>query len=160
MLWVQQGAEGDSSLEVFTLEACLETFLPLLCWFCYNFHFLQVYITLGLVPALLIEIKVSFVRKVLSPDQQKLFESLILWSRCGHHKLNCVLIMFVRKQSAGVPITFLLGFYVHLIIKRWWEQYCKLPWPDTIAIYLKVSKVFHHLLLETNREMLFIFRAL
>ena len=21
---------------------------------------------------------------------------------------------------------------------RWWEQYCKLPWPDTIAIYLKV----------------------
>ena len=24
-----------------------------------------------------------------------------------------------------------------LVVKRWWEQYCKLPWPDTIAIYLK-----------------------
>ena len=24
-----------------------------------------------------------------------------------------------------------------LIVKRWWEQYCKLPWPDTIAIYLR-----------------------
>ena len=23
------------------------------------------------------------------------------------------------------------------MVKRWWEQYCKLPWPDTIAIYLK-----------------------
>ena len=22
-------------------------------------------------------------------------------------------------------------------MKRWWEQYCKLPWPDTVAIYLK-----------------------
>ena len=20
---------------------------------------------------------------------------------------------------------------------RWWEQYCKLPWPDNIAIYLR-----------------------
>ena len=27
-----------------------------------------------------------------------------------------------RQQSAGVPITFLLGFYVHLITRRWWEQ--------------------------------------
>ena len=24
-----------------------------------------------------------------------------------------------------------------LVVKRWWEQYCLLPWPDTIAIYLK-----------------------
>ena len=23
-----------------------------------------------------------------------------------------------------------------LVVKRWWEQYCKLPWPDTIAYYL------------------------
>ena len=38
---------------------------------------------------------------------------------------------------SGLPITFLLGFYVSLVVKRWWEQYCKLPWPDTIAFYLK-----------------------
>ena len=30
----------------------------------------------------------------------------------------------------------MLGFYVSLVVKRWWEQYCKLPWPDTIAYYL------------------------
>ena len=46
-----------------------------------------------------------------------------------------------RTQSTGVPITFLLGFYVSLVVKRWWEQYCKLPWPDTIAIYLKVESL-------------------
>ena len=33
-------------------------------------------------------------------------------------------------------MTFLLGFYVSLVVRRWWEQYCKLPWPDNIAIYL------------------------
>ena len=37
----------------------------------------------------------------------------------------------------GLPLTFLLGFYVSLVVKRWWEQYCKLPWPDNIAIYLR-----------------------
>ena len=47
-------------------------------------------------------------------------------------------LRWCRNQSTGVPITFLLGFYVSLVVKRWWEQYCKLPWPDTIAIYLKV----------------------
>ena len=54
----------------------------------------------------------------------------------------CILLLlrrWCRTQSTGVPITFLLGFYVSLVVKRWWEQYCKLPWPDTIAIYLKVN---------------------
>ena len=46
------------------------------------------------------------------------------------------MIFSFRKQSAGVPITFLLGFYVHLIIRRWWEQCGKLPWPDNLAMYL------------------------
>ena len=40
-------------------------------------------------------------------------------------------------MCSGLPITFLLGFYVSLVVKRWWEQYWKLPWPDSIAIYLK-----------------------
>ena len=44
---------------------------------------------------------------------------------------------FSRKQSAGVPITFLLGFYVHLIIRRWWDQCGALPWPDNLAMYLR-----------------------
>ena len=43
----------------------------------------------------------------------------------------------INYISPGLPITFLLGFYVSLVVKRWWEQYCKLPWPDTIAIFLK-----------------------
>ena len=37
----------------------------------------------------------------------------------------------------GLPLTFLLGFYVSLVVKRWWEQYCFLPWPDSIAFFLR-----------------------
>ena len=38
-----------------------------------------------------------------------------------------------------MPLTFLLGFYVSLVVKRWWEQYVKLPWPDEVAILLKAG---------------------
>ena len=37
----------------------------------------------------------------------------------------------------GLPLTFLLGFYVSLVVKRWWEQYCFLPWPDSLAFFLR-----------------------
>merc|ERR1719260_106528 len=49
------------------------------------------------------------------------------------------LIRWCRLQSSGLPITFLLGFYVSLVVKRWWEQYCKLPWPDEVATLLKAG---------------------
>ena len=55
-------------------------------------------------------------------------------------KILCTQIL-QRSFPSGLPITFLLGFYVSLVVKRWWEQYSKLPWPDTIAIYLKVSSL-------------------
>ena len=29
---------------------------------------------------------------------------------------------------------FVLGFYVSLVVQRWWEQYMLLPWPDSFAI--------------------------
>ena len=51
-----------------------------------------------------------------------------------------LIFLWLRKLLlwiSGVPITFLLGFYVSLVVKRWWEQFSKLPWPDTLAIYLK-----------------------
>ena len=63
-------------------------------------------------------------RLLLSEQQAQLFEKFILW---------------VRSNSKQVPLTFLLGFYVSLVVKRWWEQYEKLPWPDEIAIFLKAA---------------------
>ena len=43
----------------------------------------------------------------------------------------------IIQSYPGLPLTFLLGFYVSLVVRRWWDQYCKLPWPDSIAIFLR-----------------------
>jgi len=29
-----------------------------------------------------------------------------------------------------------LGFYVGIIIERWWSQYITVPWPDPLAVYV------------------------
>jgi len=50
-------------------------------------------------------------------------------------------ITYCHTQNAGLPLTFLLGFYVSLVVSRWWNQYCSLPWPDTIATFLRAVKV-------------------
>ena len=35
--------------------------------------------------------------------------------------------------SYSREMTFLLGFYVSNIVKRWWDRYQQLPWPDTLV---------------------------
>ena len=69
--------------------------------------------------------------------------SFVIWgcafgvlTRVAESCSQCVLT-WLLPQSAGVPITFLLGFYVSLVVKRWWEQYCFLPWPDSLAFFLR-----------------------
>ncbi|XP_068232428.1 bestrophin-3-like isoform X3 [Palaemon carinicauda] len=34
-----------------------------------------------------------------------------------------------------IPISFVLGFYVSVVVQRWWEQYLCIPWPDDFAIF-------------------------
>ena len=63
-----------------------------------------------------------FVRLCLTKDQQLVFEKFARWS---------------GEVYTGLPLTFLLGFYVSLVVKRWWEQYCLLPWPDSLAFLLR-----------------------
>ena len=63
-------------------------------------------------------------RFALSQEQALSFEQFIIW---------------VRRNSKQLPLTFLLGFYVSLVVKRWWEQYEKLPWPDELATFLKAA---------------------
>ena len=31
-----------------------------------------------------------------------------------------------------IPIGFVLGFYVTLVVSRWWEQFNKIPWPGML----------------------------
>ena len=42
---------------------------------------------------------------------------------------------YCHEQLSSIPLTFVLGFYVSLIVTRWWRQYSLLPWPDSMAMY-------------------------
>lgn len=35
-----------------------------------------------------------------------------------------------------IPVSFVLGFYVSIVIKRWWDQYTCIPWPDSLAVLI------------------------
>ncbi|KAJ9574764.1 hypothetical protein L9F63_008078, partial [Diploptera punctata] len=65
-------------------------------------------------------------RFVLNENYRILFEKI---------SLHC--------QAYGdlIPIAFVLGFYVSIVIKRWWDQYICMPWPDNLAMF--VSTLIH-----------------
>ena len=35
-----------------------------------------------------------------------------------------------EKFSNLIPLTFVVGFYVSVVVARWWNQYMTVPWPD------------------------------
>uniref|UniRef100_A0AAX7TSC1 Bestrophin homolog n=1 Tax=Astatotilapia calliptera TaxID=8154 RepID=A0AAX7TSC1_ASTCA len=60
-------------------------------------------------------------RIVLSEDQKRLFEKLS---------------MYCDKYAEQIPVTFVLGFYVTLVVNRWWNQFVNLPWPDRLMFHI------------------------
>uniref|UniRef100_A0A0P4WX07 Bestrophin homolog n=1 Tax=Scylla olivacea TaxID=85551 RepID=A0A0P4WX07_SCYOL len=46
------------------------------------------------------------------------------------------LVLHCARFQAVLPVSFVLGFYVTLVVGRWWETYRCLPWPDNTAILL------------------------
>lgn len=51
----------------------------------------------------------------------------------------------VRTYTSGYVdyfpsiLSFLLGFYVNLVVGRWWTQYKLLPWPDNLAMIISYA---------------------
>ncbi|KAH8351702.1 hypothetical protein KR059_012928, partial [Drosophila kikkawai] len=63
-------------------------------------------------------------RLLINEEAKKLFEAIALY--CGNN-------------TSLIPLSFVLGFYVSIVMKRWWEQYTTIPWPDPIAILVTTS---------------------
>ncbi|XP_077600252.1 bestrophin-4 [Stigmatopora nigra] len=57
-------------------------------------------------------------RFVLNVDQKRLFEKLS---------------MYCNRYAELIPVSFVLGFYVTLVVSRWWGQFENVPWPDRLA---------------------------
>ncbi|XP_070137440.1 bestrophin-2 isoform X3 [Drosophila bipectinata] len=46
------------------------------------------------------------------------------------------IVMYCDSYSELIPLSFVLGFYVSIVMTRWWNQYTSIPWPDPIAVFV------------------------
>ncbi|EFN85882.1 Bestrophin-2 [Harpegnathos saltator] len=63
-------------------------------------------------------------RLVLDDKQKKIFEAVVA---------------YCNEYSNLIPLSFVLGFYVSIVMTRWWNQYMAIPWPDSIAVFVSAS---------------------
>ncbi|XP_006859678.1 PREDICTED: bestrophin-3 [Chrysochloris asiatica] len=49
------------------------------------------------------------------------------------------LSIYCDRYAEQIPVTFVLGFYVTLVVNRWWNQFVNLPWPDRLMILISSS---------------------
>ncbi|KAM6468465.1 bestrophin-2a isoform 1-T4 [Liasis olivaceus] len=56
-------------------------------------------------------------RYILKEDQKRVFEKVVI---------------YCNDYANLIPISFVLGFYVTLVVNRWWSQYTCMPMPDRL----------------------------
>ncbi|XP_015184039.1 PREDICTED: bestrophin-4 isoform X2 [Polistes dominula] len=66
----------------------------------------------------------SIYRLILDDDQKKIFEAIV---------------GYCNQYSDLIPLSFVLGFYVSIVMTRWWNQYMVIPWPDSIAVFVSAT---------------------
>ncbi|XP_058457414.1 bestrophin-4-like isoform X2 [Malaya genurostris] len=63
-------------------------------------------------------------RLVLDEHQKQIFEEIV---------------RYCATYSNLIPLSFVLGFYVTIVMTRWWNQYTSIPWPDPIAVFVSAN---------------------
>ncbi|NWX46187.1 BEST4 protein, partial [Steatornis caripensis] len=56
-------------------------------------------------------------RRLLTEEQKRLYTKVA---------------QYCNRSTDLIPISFVLGFYVTLIVNRWWAQYTSIPLPDQL----------------------------
>ena len=46
------------------------------------------------------------------------------------------LTIYCEAFTNLIPLSFVLGFYVSIVVGRWWQQYLAIPWPDKISMLI------------------------
>ncbi|XP_042149284.1 bestrophin-4 [Ixodes scapularis] len=60
-------------------------------------------------------------RFILSNERKLFFEHVCVY--CGNF-------------ADLIPVSFVLGFYVSVVVKRWWDSFSSIPWPDSLAFFV------------------------
>ncbi|XP_055530851.1 bestrophin-4 isoform X2 [Wyeomyia smithii] len=63
-------------------------------------------------------------RVALNDEQKRIFEEVA---------------RYCATYSNLIPLSFVLGFYVTIVMTRWWNQYTSIPWPDPIAVFVSAN---------------------
>lgn len=63
-------------------------------------------------------------RRLLSEEQKTLFEKTA---------------MYCNRYTDRIPLSFVLGFYVSLVVSRWWSQYTSIPLPDQLMMVVSAN---------------------
>lgn len=63
-------------------------------------------------------------RLLLDDHSKRIFEGVVNY--CSYH-------------GNVIPLSFVLGFYVTVVMNRWWNQYTSIPWPDSIAVFVSAT---------------------
>ncbi|ELU18224.1 hypothetical protein CAPTEDRAFT_194394 [Capitella teleta] len=67
----------------------------------------------------------SFIyRFALNADQKHIFEQVAIYCDTFNNL---------------IPVSFVLGFYVTLVVGRWWDQFNSIPWPDRLALFVTAN---------------------
>lgn len=49
------------------------------------------------------------------------------------------IVNYCHFHGNVIPLSFVLGFYVTVVMNRWWNQYTTIPWPDSIAVFVSAT---------------------
>ncbi|XP_060530282.1 bestrophin-2 isoform X2 [Cylas formicarius] len=63
-------------------------------------------------------------RFVLDKYGQELFETVV---------------SYCYDFGSLIPLSFVLGFYVSVVMTRWWNQYTAIPFPDPLAVFVSAT---------------------
>lgn len=57
-------------------------------------------------------------------------------------------VKYCYDYNTLIPLSFVLGFYVTVVMTRWWNQYISIPFPDPLAVF--VSATIHGQVLQNK----------
>ena len=46
---------------------------------------------------------------------------------------------YCEQYNNLIPVAFVLGFYVSIVVTRWWDQFALIPWPDRMALFVTAN---------------------
>ncbi|KAJ3658363.1 hypothetical protein Zmor_010106 [Zophobas morio] len=49
------------------------------------------------------------------------------------------IVKYCNASTNYIPLSFVLGFYVSIVMARWWNQYLSIPFPDALAVYVSAT---------------------